>query len=353
MGLQLLRGGVVDQWLRRSLGDSALASRLDEAQRQRQTDAESDDTRADSLLLTRAVALLDPLAPLCWRGLSLWPDGLGPAIAATGESAQPHLAALEQLIAAEATAAWAACRPERCDPMSLRTDAHQQRSLLRLRGWGGGMARLRYALNPLLPCASAAVAGAMVVRLTDVLPALEATAAGPNRPLAGPIDRELAAFMAARHEQRIEGDLASLANPRDAGHGLLVQLRLLGWLQQRLRLPGVPALAAWLAEQAAPLVEKWRNRPRREQVAAAVSAVAKAGHLAAMLALLDDANAKAADEQGAREAEQMVRRIDAELAQLEADGPARAEEARRIGQELAVAAALVAMAITVMAAALA
>ena len=30
----------------------------------------------------RAVAVLDPLAPMCWDGLILWPDAIGTALAA-------------------------------------------------------------------------------------------------------------------------------------------------------------------------------------------------------------------------------------------------------------------------------
>ena len=33
-------------------------------------------------MLVRAVATLDPLAPVCWPGTVVWPDGLGPALAA-------------------------------------------------------------------------------------------------------------------------------------------------------------------------------------------------------------------------------------------------------------------------------
>ncbi len=77
-----LRSGGVDRWVRRDLGDSALATRLEDALRVRAAGSSAEDQRADAFLALRAIAALDPLAPLCWRGLALWPDGLGAALAA-------------------------------------------------------------------------------------------------------------------------------------------------------------------------------------------------------------------------------------------------------------------------------
>ena len=81
-GVRLLRNGSVDSWIRRSLGDGLLAAKLEEAVRLRGADVEGEDQRADATLSLRAVAILDPLAPLYWRGAALWPDGLGDALAA-------------------------------------------------------------------------------------------------------------------------------------------------------------------------------------------------------------------------------------------------------------------------------
>jgi hypothetical protein len=80
-GGRLLRGGSIDRWLRRSLGDSATAVHIDEAGRLWASESLLDPVRADAALVTRAVAALDPLAPLCWRGIAFWPDGLGPLLA--------------------------------------------------------------------------------------------------------------------------------------------------------------------------------------------------------------------------------------------------------------------------------
>ena len=116
----MLKTGAVGQWLRRGLGDGALAVRLDEqlGLRGGATDGESSET--DAISLMRAVAVLDPLAPMCWDGLILWPGAIGTALAAAlqdpGRATNMDQAGrIARLIAAEAQVAWVGMHPDRVD----------------------------------------------------------------------------------------------------------------------------------------------------------------------------------------------------------------------------------------------
>ncbi|CAH2599671.1 Protein kinase domain-containing protein [Rhodovastum atsumiense] len=348
-GVRLLCGGAVDRWLRRSFGDSGLAARMDDLVRLRAADAVAGDTHADGLLAMRAVALLDPLAPLCWRGIAIWPDGLGPALAAQAPAEVTDR--LLEIVATEAASSWAALRAERCDGAALRLQARQHRMLLRLRGWGGGLPRLRYALNSLLPCASPLLAGRLVVQVTELLLALETVAARPEARGQSPIDRDIAAFLATRQDQRIEGELAELAEGPPA-RVAIAELRVLADLQWRLGGRSLPRLAAWLAERLGPALDTWRNRARRQERGRALAAAAATGRLGAMLDMLEDGPARLADQRGAEAAEDAVRRIDAELATLVAGSSSRAETARRLGQELALGMATMVITVALVAAVL-
>lgn len=341
-GAQLLRSGTADRWLRRSLGIPGLAVRLEDATRQHEPAA--DDDRADALLALRATALLDPLAPLAWRGIALWPDGLGALLAAEPE----REAALADLVDAEATAVWAATRADRADPAPLAAEAHQLRALLHLRGWAGGAPRLRYALNPLLPCASPLLAGHCVARLAALLPALEAAGAQPDTTRLLPIDREIAAFLAARSEDRMEAALAALPGARSPEVAALAQLRLLVPLQQRQHTP-LPRLAAWLGAHVAPSLARWHHRQHRTALATALTAATEAGDLARMLTVLDDPTLDA-DAQGARAALLAVQAVDQALIALDAAAPLRAQAARRIGQDVVLGLGLSAATVAAMAA---
>ena len=342
-GARMLRLGVVDTWLRRYLGDSGLAVRLEEFTRQRSQDADAGDSLPDMVLAARAVAVLDPLAPLWWRGVALWPDGLGTALAdadRSGASNQPVLDALHELVDVEFISAWGKLRPERCDAAALRADAALQRQVVRQRGWGGGLAALRYALNPMLLCASPLLAGQAVARKTDLLPALEAAAARPELRRLAPLDSEIGAFLAARQEPALQQDLIKLAVARDPGAAAIIQLRILAGLQHRLQAPKLVQLAGWLVELAQPTIATWRNRTRRDQMTDALPRCAATGDLTILLRLIDDPAMLAADARGAQAAAQAVIGIDAELAVLGAGAPSRRDYAARTGAELATAIAV-------------
>ncbi len=224
--------------------------------------------------------------------------------------------------------------------------------MLRTRGPGGGLPRLRYTLNPLLACASKSLQGHFVARVTDLLPALEAVAAIPEIRRHPPIDLEIAAFLAARSEQRIEVELTNLT---DAGHPevvALAQLRLLAGLQLRQPARKVPTLAAWLVEQLHPALATWRNRERRDRLGRELAGLTGAGQLAPMLALLQDPQIRADDAQEYQDAMLTVADIDAELLRITSGGLPRADAARRIAQEAALVLGSMTLAVAAVAAVL-
>lgn len=347
-GVQALRSGFVDRWLRRGLGAPTLATRLEEIAGYRHSDTSSENTQADSFVALSAIALLDPLAPLCWREIAIWPDGLGTALAAA-ESERETRTKLEELIVSEASATWAGLRPERCDVAATRAEGRQYRSILRLRGVAGTLSRLTYTLNPMLPCASTLLRGRWVSRIEDLLSGLESVAQS-GRPEGSPVDSEIGAFIAARLDGRLDQKiLAALAV---GAEGLLAQLTILATLQVRARCGPLPALATWLLRQGSTAVAALKNKPRREAVGEQLAQIASSGRLDNMLALLSDPKLYRQDEQELQQARLAHARIEKELARL-ADGTGlRTETAHRIGQEIAAAAGIAALALVLIMAAL-
>ena len=332
-GVRALRAGAVDRWIRRSLGDGMLAARLEEVARLRGAQGDFEDPSDDALLVARAVAILDPLAPLCWGSVAFWPDGLGQMFAEDEPAGAVAIEVLGDIVETEAIGVWAGVRQERCDPAPLRGDAHRHRAILRQRGWGGGIDRLRYMLNPLLACRSPLTEGSLVVRIADVLPALDRKSARREGRDDGPIDRDLAAFLAARGEVRIDAELSALSDPRrQAGRDLTI-LRLLAAVQTQTRGAPVPGLAAWLGERVAPALALFQSRSHRRQREAALSDLVRSGRLSALVGVLDDPEAQADDRRGHAAALARVAQIDRQLAMIAANGPARVAMARRIGQE--------------------
>ncbi len=350
--LNALRGGAVEHWLRRELGDGQLAARVEEVVRHRGQDMLPDDGNNDASLVMRAIALLDPLAPLCWRGLAIWPDGIGTTLAAAQGSDPDVILRMEEIILREEAGTWAAMRPDRCDFAVLRVEARQQHSWLQQRGRGSGVQRLVYLLNPLMPCASPLMGNRWVSRLVDLLPALEETAGRVDHRQTEPVDMHVAAFISARLERRMDKELTEQVNGGPAGAASLAQLRALAQLQSRFHIPPLPGLAAWLAAQAGPVLASWRNRERRAAVAERLKTQVQAGYLVPMLQTLEDPVGRSADAREAQEAALKVHQIEAELGQIARGTTARGIAGSRLGQEIAAGLGLAALAAALAVAAL-
>jgi len=335
-----LRGGAAVPWLRRGLGDATLVTKVEDIIHHRLSELSAEEGRSDAMMVMRAVAAIDPLAPLCWNGVALWPDGLGSLLAAApGEP--PLASSLEGLVAVEAVGSWGALRAERCDSAMLRLEARQNRAWLGIRGVAGGLPRLTYLLNPLLPCASPMVADRWVVRLADLPAALESAVAA--NPKAVALDAHLAAFIAARGDGRVENDANNLSGGAQNPIGL-PELRLLAQLQVRYHPRPLPALAAWIAGAAAPMIALWYNRPRRQELTERVRSLAQAGMLLPMLTLLEDPTGRNIDANGAKLAAAELNRIEAALRGIAAGATERSSTAERIGQEVAAGVGLAALA---------
>jgi hypothetical protein len=329
-GLSALRGNAVEQWLRRGLGDAQLAARIEELVRHR----ELNDGSGEATMLMNSIAVLDPLAPLCWRGAALWPDGLGPALAAA-EGTDPELTAhLEEIVRGEKIGSWAALRADRCDFAALRAEARQQHGWLRRHsGQRGGATRLVYLMNPLTPCASKLLEGRWIANLAELLPALEEVAGRVDHRQVEPVDAHIAAFISARLERRLSDEFYAGAQTGTAsGAGRLAELRLLAQLQVRLHPRPLPALAAWLAVRAGPALAGWRNRERRAYLEERLRVLAQGGYLAPMVQILEDPEAQGLDSREAQEAVEQLARIDAELTAISHGAEQRATTAARLGR---------------------
>ncbi len=348
--LTAIQAGTLMYWLRRGLGDSGLAVKLEELVRQNAQDALTDKETSLSLLTMRAIMDADVLMPLCWRGLVMFPDGLGTILVAAMENEPGLQRNLRDIVNNELQGIWAAMREERGASGPQRLEARQRRAVVQIKGPVGGLPRLTYTLNPIIPCCSALLGGRWITTLSDLAPMLDTIAtASPNTDLLEP---RIAAFIGARSERLLDAEVQALGNDMDATDRILVTLRLLTELQNRFHPVAMKGVAAWIAARSQPLVERWKNRERRTSVDEQLTTLAALGFLQPILTLLQDQAGHAADLKGSVAARANVADIDAELNAIAAGGPMRAAFATRLGQEIAAAVGLAAIAITLILAAL-
>jgi eukaryotic-like serine/threonine-protein kinase len=323
--VQFLRSGLVTQWLRRGLGDAGLAAQIEDLVRGRVGDTKS-GPRSDALLVMHTVAAISPRMPLCWRGIALWPDSL-PSILADGIAGRGDLlVAAEELLINDVVSTWspAESRQERADAPDIHS--------LRSQGSGaGGLLRLFYGLNPLLPCRSPAMADGWVATLPDMMHFLEQACAKAGDNL---IDLHISAFIASRADRKVEMQVNSLIGTKDADAFRQGEIALLQDLQARYHPGPMPGLAKWVAARLRPDLELWRNKSRRETLQARLDTLAQAGFLSRLLELTNDKAARSLDSSGAQRAAYELATIDLEMAAIDNDDKLRFADAERYGQAI-------------------
>lgn len=348
--LTAIVGGTLMYWLRRGLGDSGLAVKLEELVRRHALDVSTAKEAFQPMLVMRAIADADIFMPLCWRDLAMFPNGIGSALAAALEGDPELQHKLHDVVNYEVQGIWAGMREERTPAGPHRLEARQRRAVLQIRGPAGGLPRLAYTLNPMTPCASTLLGNRWITNVSDLAPALEAVATASRD--ADLLEPRIAAFIGARSERWLDQEVQALAIEGDVQNRALTALRLLSELQNRYHPAPMKGVAAWVAARAQPLVERWKNRDRRAAVEEQLKTLTALGLLSPILTLLLDPAADEMDFEGLRVARVELDLMDAELRGIAEGGRHRAAFAARLGQEIAAGVGLAAAAITLILAAL-
>ena len=213
--------------------------------------------------------------PLCWRGLAIFPDGLGPVLAAALENEPGLQRNLHDIVNNEVQGIWAAMREERG---TFRATAPGGKAAA---GGAADQGTSRRVAAPDLHAQShhsvrqRTVGGRWITNLSDLAPALDAIAtASPDADLLEP---RIAAFIGARSERLLDSEVQALGNDGDTADRVLVTLKLLTELQNRFHPAVMKGVTAWIAARSQPLVERWKNRERRAAVDAATDSAGRGG----------------------------------------------------------------------------
>ncbi len=292
----------LESWVRRSLADDQKADGV-----RLSTKAASGGSGArsfvDDRLLSRVLMTLDQRAPLRYKTVSARLDGLAQAFAVTYHDKDMRQTFTE-IFTQRLPQTWIenqpALRPELAVLRRLYDTVALTLSKQRI---GYGVEKALYVSNPTWPCQSPLLKNDYVVELEDLLLALERVAdqEGLER---SPVDPHIAGFVSAKMKASIEQALSELGSPGDPSVFNLGVLRLLADVQRAAGPSRVPGLAIWCCALLKPVVEGFRNRTRRKQMADTAAKLAAKGNLTTLLALIDDPERKAADELGFQKAKE-------------------------------------------------
>lgn len=299
-----------------------------------------DPTAADrrvaaDIALAKVCMLLDPMAPIRYKSLSVMIDGfrwLLPMVMANGGDVRTVAESLMR----ELPKAWFETR-EAYNPDNSVMDAgfrtqkgHLDRALI-----GNGIERVLYEMNDSVPCLSPLVVDDYVLELRDLLPALNAYAKKKGEATTGlPIDRHIAAFIAARANFEVERIIGDLAVPNE-GRKIMAMINLLAMIQWRVGVGGLNFLTMWLAHIAKPAIATFHNREKRRQLEEELPKVGREGNIVELSRLLDSADERGADARLFEEAKMQWAEAHRQVVDIESGQEDLREDATRTGQQIA------------------
>ncbi|KAF0113155.1 MAG: hypothetical protein FD149_2220, partial [Rhodospirillaceae bacterium] len=330
--LPMIRDGSLELWLRRALDDKIRADSV--AALIQMTEAMQGDNRAaGDFVLTRVQVILDPLAPIGYRGLALMPDGFGFTLAsAMMQKRDPRL--IVEAITRDIPRIWFDGHESyNSDFVFMNNELREARSSLNMTAIGYGVERALYELNEHLPCQSPLIADRYVIEIKDLLPALEATSKKVDQKMWS-VDRHIAAFINTRYDLNLEPQMAALNDsaPERACSGMLSVLAV---LQYRGGPETVPGLANWCVSLVPPIILSYHSRERRKFLEREINKVAKQGKMADLFSLLGNTEARTKDRGEYAKARADFLRVESEIMRFENTSKTRDETADRIGHKAA------------------
>ena len=311
---KMLRTVDLEAWVRRALSDGDMADKIKTALEMARANPNA-LANSDDHLVARIAMLLDPRGPIRFRGFAYMPDGFGPAFAVEFVRRGDVQAPVETILR-DFPIAWYNHTVNFGPEASFAIKSFNEiRAYLQNNDLGYGVERCLYELNRSLPCQSPLIAEEYVTRIEDLLPALD-HAASRTDPKTRPMDRHIAAFIAARFEQDINPHLKALASPR-VETSLIGMLSLLAVIQWRLKSVGMFGLAGWIGGLLGPAINTYHSRLTRRDIEKELPRLVRQGSLPELFDLIDNAEKRRLDHEGYTAAKAEFEAAEAEIKTIE------------------------------------
>lgn len=308
----VIESGELDKWLRRSMGDDLRAEAVNNAV---QTASSGKGGNQGDRLVARVCMALDPSAPIRYRGRAVMPDGVGTLLAEAfmrGESPQ----APAEVIANQLPMFWVNVQTDfKPEFVPLVQSYDQLRGFLDRAAYGLGVERVLYEMNPTMPCMSSMVVKQLPTTPAELLRALDWLAAGGERHK-DPIDRQVAAFLAARHKRSDDMLYTQLGSGVEPMRRVIAMLTILSDVQGRTNVDGLTHLAAWVVALLDPVFRRFHNRPQQDVVRKQADAAAYNGRLTELLKVVDDPESLRRDRLEFEAAQIAYREADSEMEKI-------------------------------------
>jgi len=338
---KVFRDGTLAAWARRHLEKPDIAELIAKAVEEANANA-SNMKGTNEYLVAKVCCLLDPKAPIRYKGIAVFPDGFGPFMAF--EMCRKNNAQLAaELIMSELPAIWVGGRNVfGAEFSNLAKTFDSLRGFLKIKDPGYGIERCLYALNPGLPCQSQLIVKDYVGEIRELLPHLDQTA---NRvdTKAKPMDRHIIAFIATRFDQDIDPYLRALANAKE-DTALIGMLSLLALLQWRLHThQSLFGLTSWIGGLLGPAINTYHSRATRREIEREIPKLVRRGSLPDLFNLIGNAEKRRVDREDFLNAKARYLAAETEVKEIENDTESLARQNELKAQKSAATASLAIM----------
>jgi len=327
--------GALEAWLKRGFNDEKVGEPLALVRGLAYSYGPSNGAKHRTV--SRMINFMGATFPVCYKNLRGNVTAFGTLLASVID--QPPLRTeFVELLRGRLGQGWLDHQPKlTIEEVQARRVLDALEKVIERPGPGYSVERALYELEPEMPCRSELIGDFYVTSLKDLLPAIDAALPGVE---AGtmPVDRHIAAFIAARIGRPVERELAQLANINDQLAYRMGVLRLIAAVQRTHSHHDLPRLAEAMVAILEPVVESFHRLKAREEVKE------KLGHLGArsdfvqMAELLDEEGSmRRIDISGFEEAQQNYASLETEAQWLEAGGlthPAKIQASARFSSAI-------------------
>ncbi len=323
----------IDVWIRRSLDDEKMS--LNYVTAIRSAAAYGGRRGIEDRTVSRAMIALDPSAPIKYRKFCARVDGFATALMVraiqSGETQD-----VAEAITAKLPQFWFENQiKQRPEDQIFRRQFEMMAFMLGRQSIGYGLERCIYELNSGASCLSPLINDYYVISLSQLLPALDIAAQKKKNLKGDPIDRHIAAFIAARLKHPLDNHLQAMANTVSLGTKRMGMIRLLSEVQQYTGEQTPRHVAKWLVDLAKPIIDTYHSRPFQEKLTKEVQRLCEKGSLMDIAYSLENASRREKDNEGFRSAMREYSDAETEINRIEAEEMTKPEAIEKKGQELA------------------
>ena len=276
-----IRAKRVNKWLELSVNKSIASDEINNIVAG--TGGEKSKSRKDDdELVSKALIILDPIAPIRYRNLATHLDGLGPVLAsAWHQQNQMELQTFTEILRLN-LADFKAQRDVYSNKLYDRWLLQKLHNFITIRSYGFGVERCLYDLNEAYPCQSELTSKSFIIDIKQLMYFLNDNASKLKK--LDPVDRHIAAFISSKMDisQEISIDATMRFKKREQ-KDMLIKIALLSYAQSRADIPRLNGLCGWIASRIGILAKIIKSKSLRKQFLKEIDKVAANGNVRSIL----------------------------------------------------------------------